>query len=265
MKRRNWFSIIIIAIIAVYLLLPILITFVYSISTEWIDILPKGITFENYQDLFSQREFFLTIGRTILLCIIPIVVMTVAILLALYTVLIYFPKLEKYLQIICMVPYAIQGVILSVSILALYSGAPSFLSNRLFMLNGAYCIVILPYMYQGIRNSMNAVNMPMLLEAAEMLGSSKLYAFFRVIIPNIISGITTSALLSVGIIFGDYVLIQNLVGTKFANVQIYLYWQMRQSSSRGSAIFMIIFLVTLLITGLVLFLKSQDKAEKAGR
>ena len=79
------------------------------------------------------------------------------------------------------------------------------------MLIGAYCIIILPHIYQGIRNSMHAVNMPMLLEAAEMLGASKLYAFFRVIVPNIITGITVSSLLAVGILFGDYVIIRNHV------------------------------------------------------
>lgn len=265
MKKKQIFPKIVIAFATIYLVLPILVTFIYSISSDWMGIIPKGFTLKNYSNLFSEQEFLMTIFRTIILCIIPISVMIIVILLALYTVLIYFPRLEKYLQIMCMIPYAIQGVILSVSILSLYSGAPAFLSNRIFMLNGAYCIIIMPYMYQGIRNSMNAVNMPIILEAAEMLGSTKLYAFFKVIIPNILSGISTSALLSVGIIFGDYVLIQNLVGTTFSNVQIYLYWQMRQSSSKGSAIFMIIFLVTLIITGLVLFFKGKDKAQKVGK
>lgn len=261
MKKR-WLSTLVIILIAVFLLLPIFVTFIYSIAGNWSDIIPKGVTLEHYSELFSSSDFIVAIGRTLILCVVPICVMTLVILLALYNVIIYYPKLEKYLQILCMIPYAIQGVILSVSILSLYTGAPVFFSNRIFMLNGAYCIVILPYMYQGIRNSMNAVNMPMLLEAAEILGSSKLSAFFRVIIPNILSGITTSALLSFGIIFGDYVLINNIVGNSFSNVQIYLYWQMRTSSTKGSAVFMIIFLVTLMVTGLVLFFKNKEGSQR---
>lgn len=262
MKKKKWLSLLVVILVSIFLLLPIAMTFIYSISRSWTDIVPKGITGAHYKELFTSTDFIMAVGRTLLLCIVPIVVMTVVILLALYNVLIYHPKLEKYLQILCMIPYAIQGVILSVSILSLYTGAPLFLSNHIFMLNGAYCIVILPYMYQGIRNSMNAVNMPMLLEAAEILGSSKLLAFFKVIIPNILSGITTSALLSFGIIFGDYVLINNIVGNSFSNVQIYLYWQMRTSSTKGSAVFMIIFLVTLMITGLVLFFKNKEASQK---
>ena len=154
-------------------------TIIYSLFEKWTAIVPVGFTVENYVALFADKEFLATLGRTLLLCIIPIVATIIMVLLALFVTTVYFPKLEKYVQIICMIPYTIQGVILSVSILSLYVSNPTFLSNRLVMLIGAYCIIILPYIYQGIRNGMRAVNMPMLLEAAEMLGASKLYAFFK--------------------------------------------------------------------------------------
>ena len=99
-----------------------------------------------------DSNFLASVGRSIAMSIIPIIVTIVIVLLALFVTAIYFPKLEKYVQIICMIPYTIQGVILSVSILSLYVGSSSILSNRLVMLMGAYCIVILPYIYQGIRN-----------------------------------------------------------------------------------------------------------------
>jgi putative spermidine/putrescine transport system permease protein len=137
-----------------------------------------------------------------------------------------------------------------------------FLGDRKVMLIGAYCIIILPYIYQGIRNSMHAVNMPMLIEAAEMLGSSKLEAFIRVIIPNIISGITVSSLLAVGIIFGDYVLIRNITGSAFQNVQIFLFLAMKRSSTEASAVFVIIMLTTFLITALFLYVQSRDERQK---
>jgi hypothetical protein len=75
-----------------------------------------------------------------------------------------------------MIPYTIQGVILSVSILSLYGKSGTILGERMVMLIGAYCIIILPHIYQGIRNSMHAVNMPMLLEAAEMLAEEGISA-----------------------------------------------------------------------------------------
>jgi putative spermidine/putrescine transport system permease protein len=230
---------------------------------KWTGVVPEGFNLDNYVNLFTDSNFVATLGRTVAMCIIPIVITIVIVLLALFVTTIYFPRLEKYVQIICMIPYTIQGVILSVSILSLYVASPTFLSNRLVMLFGAYCIIILPYIYQGIRNGMRAVNMPMLLEAAEMLGASKIYAFFKVVVPNILSAIIVSSLLAVGIIFGDYVLVRNLAGTSFPNLQIFLYQTMKSDSTKASAVFVVIMLLTFIITAVVLFLQSREGKGRA--
>ena len=230
---------IVIIIILIYLLIPLVVSIIYSLFTNWTGIVPQGFTLQTYVNLFQDKTF-----------------------LALFVTVVYFPKLEKYVQIICMIPYTIQGVILSVSILALYVSNPTFLSNRVIMLIGAYCIIILPYIYQGIRNGMRAVNMPVLLEAAEMLGASRIYAFFRVIVPNIISAIVVSSLLAVGIIFGDYVLVRNLASSAWPNVQIYLYQAMKSDSMKSSAVFVVIMAVTFLIAAIVLYLQSRERKGK---
>lgn len=258
MKKRKT-NVIWMIVLLVYLLLPLVATFIYSISKKWTDVIPEEFHIENYRILFTDQAFLQSIGRSVVFCIIPIVITTIAVLLALFVVLIYFPKLEKYVQIICMIPYTIQGVILSVSILSMYVKAPAVLSNRMVMLIGAYSVIILPYIYQGIRNGMRAVNMHTLLEASQMLGTSKFRAFFQVIVPNILSAITVSSLLAVGIIFGDYVLIRNLMGTAKPNMQIYLYQTMKSDSTKSSAVFVMIMLVTFVITAAVLYTKEKEQ------
>lgn len=171
----------------------------------------------------------------------------------------YFPKLDKYVQIICMIPYTIQGVILSVSILAAYVRSETFLSNRMVMLFGAYSVIIMPYIYQGIKNGMSAVNVHTLVEAAEMLGCSRIYAFFKVVVPNLISSVVVSSLLAVGIIFGDYVLVRNLTGTSFQNMQIYLYQTMKSDSMKASAVFVVIMAITFIIAAVTLHLKNRGR------
>jgi len=254
---------IIMTIIIIWLLIPLAATIIYSLFADWTGLVPEGVTLSSYVTIFTNQAFLTAIYQTLLICVVPILITILIVLLALFVVTIYFPQFEKYLQILCMIPYTIQGVILSVSILALYAGGTTVLSNRLVMLIGTYCIVILPYIYQGIRNSMHAVNMPMLLEAAEMLGSSKLYAFFRVIVPNIITGIVVSSLLAVGILFGDYVIIRNLSGNAVTNVQMYLYQAMKRSSTEASAVFVVIMMMTFIITAFVLYFQSKNKFEQA--
>ena len=256
---------IIMTIVIVWLLIPLVATIVYSLFEDWTGIIPKGFTLANYELIYSDPAFLTTMYQTVLICIIPIVITIILVLLAQFVVTVYFPKLEKYMQILCMIPYTIQGVILSVSILVLYAKNGTLLSDRMVMLVGAYCISILPHIYNGIRNGMRAINMNMLLEAAEMLGDSKLKAFFKVIVPNIITGITVSSLLAVSLLFGDYVIIRNLSSTNVNNMQKFLYQAMKRSSTEASAVFVVIMLITCAITAIVLSLQSRSGAEKVSK
>lgn len=260
-KKKGIGNGLVLCIIGIYLLFPLLLTFLYSLFTEWITILPEGFSLNGYAELFQDSYFWQSIGRSLLISIVPIALCTVAVLLAMYVVVVYLPGLDKIMRTISTIPYAIQGVILPISVLGLYANAPEPFSNRVFMLVCTYCIVVLPYIYQGVRNNLNAVHAPRLLEAAQMLGAGKFYAFWKIILPNITSGIMVSAMLALSIVFGDFVIINTLAGNYFPTGQMYLYSAMRQSGQRASAVIVVLFVVTLLIS-LGVFGLQKDKKKK---
>ena len=155
-----------IVIIIAYLLLPLVMTLIYSLFQEWVVIMPTGYTLGAYTELFSDPLFWKAVGRTVVISIIPILLCTVFVLLAMYVVVVYHPEWDRLIQILCTIPYAIQGVILPICVLSLYSSAPEPFGNRMFMLVATYMVVILPYVYQGIRNNLHGVGAPRLIEAA---------------------------------------------------------------------------------------------------
>ncbi|PKM49904.1 MAG: spermidine/putrescine ABC transporter [Firmicutes bacterium HGW-Firmicutes-7] len=254
---KNKSSMFVIIAITIYLIMPIVFTFFYSIFAEWNEVLPKGLTFRYYIQILTDLHFMESIGRTLFISILPIVLCTIVILLAMYVVIVFAPQYDKYIQVLSTIPYALQGVIIAISVLSLYADAPAPFSNRMVMLTGTYCILILPYMYQGIKNSLNTVNAPRLIEAAQMLGASRIYAFFAVIVPNILSGITVSALLSAAIIFGDFVIVNIIGGNYFETSQVYLYKAMFKSGQLTSAIGVVLFVITLLLSAGVYFIKNK--------
>ena len=251
-----------IVIIIAYLLLPLVMTLIYSLFQEWVDIMPTGFTLGASTELFSDPLFWKAVGRTVVISIIPILLCTVFVLLAMYVVVVYHPEWDRLIQILCTIPYAIQGVILPICVLSLYSSAPEPFGNRMFMLVATYMVVILPYVYQGIRNNLDGVGAPRLIEAAQMLGASKFYAFFRVVIPNIMGGVTVSVMLAMAIVFGDFVIINTLAGGHFMTAQMYLYDVMKKSGQRTCAVIIILFLVTLIISACAFFLQSRGKDRK---
>ena len=244
--------------VALYLLIPFAVTLVYSLFVEWTDILPSGFTLRNYVELFSNTTFWMSIGRTLILCIVSVIITIVLILAAMYVVVAVNRKLAGVMQFLCMIPYALQGVILSIGIISLYTGTGTILSNRLFMLFGAYTILVLPYIYQGIRNALNSIDAEMLIQAAEMLGCGRFRAYVQVVLPNILSGILVSSLLAESIIFGDYVLANNIAGTNSQNIQVFLQANMDVSSGLSSAIVVVIFVVVALVTAVVLKLQNSS-------
>lgn len=247
----------IIAILTIYLVFPLVLTFLYSIFRQWKDVLPSGLTLGYYAELFTDSGFLLPLLNTLLISIVPVALCTVVLLLAMYVAIAHLPWLDRYLQILCTIPYAIQGIILAIGVLSLYSGLPEPFSNRIVMLSFTYCIVVLPYMYRGIKNSLEAIHVQRLLEAAQMLGASRFRAFFAVIVPNILSGITVSVMLSVSLLFGDFVIINILAGSYLQSAQIYLYRLLSESGQRCSAVVCVVFALTLLLTNGALYLVGR--------
>ena len=120
MKKHRAGSGIILLLILVWLLIPLIVTIIYSLFQNWTGIVPRGFSLKAYAEIFSDPAFLAALGRTILICIIPILITILLVLLALFVTELFFPGLERVVQIICMIPYTIQGVILSVSILSMY-------------------------------------------------------------------------------------------------------------------------------------------------
>lgn len=260
--KKNKSSKVVILFISLYLILPLGLTFLYSVFTEWNKVLPKGFTLGYYKDILLDKSFLISIVHTVIVSVLPFIICTTIVLLALYVIEIYHPEWDKYVQMLCNIPYAIQGVILAISILSLYVDAPYPFSNRFLMVVFTYCIVILPYIYRGLKNSLDTINAKRLIEAAQMLGANKLYAFFVIIVPNILSGITIVAMLSISIVFGDFVIVNIIGGSYFQTTQMYLYKKLFQSGQASSAIIVIMFGITLIISGVMNELKSKNKRNR---
>ncbi|MBW5448673.1 ABC transporter permease subunit [Cohnella sp. CFH 77786] len=251
------------AAVLVFLLLPLLVTFLFSISTEWEDtILPQGYTFDSYIRLFGDERFLYALGRSFLVASMTVAFSLLIMVPTVFVVALYVPRLEKWLQTVVLVPFALPGVVAAVGLIKLYSAPPFAISGTIWILIGAYFILVLPYVYQSTRNSLRAVNAAELMEAAEVLGASKTAAFIRVILPNIMPGVIVASLLSFSIVFGEFVLANMLVGGSFEVVQVYLYHMMGVDGRLSSATIVTFFALVLVLYAFVL--KIGNRKPRAG-
>lgn len=233
------------------MILPILATLLYSFSSSWgATILPSGLTFDWYIKLLTDERFIAAFGRSLVLGIGALVLSVVLILPTIFVVFYYFPKLDKVMNILILLPFAVPPVVSSVGLLQLYADSAVPLVGTPWILIGTYFTIALPFMYRAISNSFSAIHLHDLMDAAHLLGASTFKAFLLVILPNLKKGLLASLFISFSFLLGEFVFANILVGTRYETMQIYLY-NMRQTSGHfTSALVITYFLFIFVLTWL---------------
>lgn len=233
------------------MLVPILATLVYSLSSRWgATILPDGFTLDWYLKLLSDTRFIEAFGRSLLVCVAALALSTLLILPAIFVVFYYFPKLDRVMNLLILLPFAVPPVVSSVGLLQLYADSTVPIVGTPWILIGTYFTIALPFMYRALANSFSAINLRDLMDAAHLLGASTTQAFLQIVLPNVRKGLMASLFLSFSFLLGEFVFANILVGTRYETLQIYLY-NMRQTSGHfTSALVMTYFLFIFFCTWL---------------
>lgn len=238
------------------MLLPMLATLLYSFSSSWgATILPTGLTMDWYYQLLTDQRFINAFIRSITLGVGSLLLSIFLILPMIFVVFYYFPKLDKVMNLLILLPFAVPPVVSSVGLLQLYAsstvpilGTP--IIGTPWILIGTYFTIALPFIYRAISNSFNAIALHDLMDAAHLLGANTCQAFLFIILPSIKKGLLASIFISFSFLLGEFVFANILVGTRFETLQIYLY-NMRQTSGHfTSALVMTYFFFIFILTWL---------------
>ncbi|MGZ9585641.1 ABC transporter permease [Paenibacillus marinisediminis] len=259
--RSGKWHVSVIVVLLLYLFLPIIGTLLFSLAKEWQnDIIPTAYTLKWYGQLWTDLRFYAAMGRTVLVSVLTVSITLTIMIPVIFVLHVYYPKWEKLLQVSIMLPFAFPPVVAAIGLIKIYSSEPVAITGTIWILLGVYFVMIQPFIYQSVKNSLDTINAIDLVDAAEVLGASKMTAFRKVILPNILPGTLVASLLSFSMIFGEFVMSRMLVGGDYETIQMYLYNQMKTSGQSSSAVVMTYFLLILLLSGLVLKLggwKSQ--------
>jgi putative spermidine/putrescine transport system permease protein len=231
------------------LLMPLAGTLVYSLASSWsATILPDGFTLKWYQALWSEQRFLIAFGQSLLVCFGALLLSVLLILPLLFVVHYYFPRLDRLMNILILLPFAIPPVVSSVGLLQIYGSDPLPLVGTPWILIGCYFTVALPFMYRAITNNLQALNLPDLMDAARMLGANTWQAALWVVLPNLRKGVMVALFLSFSFLFGEFVFANLLVGTRYETLQVYLNNMRNSSGHFNSALVISYFFFVLVFT-----------------
>lgn len=254
-RNHQLFSYTVIILLGIYYLTPLIMTGIYAFGDEWgKSLLPNNFTFHWFNELFRDQTFFLAIARSLVLSTVVLITILVVMIPSVIIIYLNYPKIDKTLQSVSLLPYAIPGVILVTALLKTYSktGISMFV-----VLCGA--LTISPIMYRGIRNSLQAINTKQLIEAGQMLGASTMTIIFKVVLPNLRIGIVLSSIMVFSGVFGEYVLTNLLIGGRFETLRIYMLHRMNENGHLASAVMVCYFIMIFLMGIIIYHLSNKQK------
>jgi putative spermidine/putrescine transport system permease protein len=251
----------VIASFLVFMIVPLLATALFSISTRWDrSIWPEGITLAWWGKVVARPAFRDTLMNSLALSIATVVASLALITPTAYWAHLRVPAAKVWIELLAIVPFALPGVILAMGLIRFYSNVPLPIINTPNILVAAYVVLTLPFMYRSVANSLEAIEARSLDEAARSLGAGHWRTLLFVILPNIVPGVVNGSLLVFSTVFAEFTLANLLTGTRFKTFPIYLVDFTRFDARQASALAVISFVFAWLISLIILKLTASGGA-----
>jgi putative spermidine/putrescine transport system permease protein len=249
-------QVIIVSLFVIYMILPIIATYIFSIATRWDrSILPEGYTFQGYVDAVKNPYFFITLKNSLVLSVASVLVSLIVVVPTVYWVQMKLHNAKPLLDLLMILPFGIPGVVLALALVQVYNFPP--INRSPFLLTAATVVFTMPFMYRSVSNNLEAVDIPTLTEAAQSLGANMLNVLTRVIIPNIFPGILSGSLLVFATVFAEFTLARLIVGAGFKTFPMLLVEYTRKDGTIAAGLSVISFTIAWIVSMLILWVSSK--------
>ena len=249
MRPRVWQTALLAAVV-LYLTVPVVATVRFALSVG------GEPSLKPLASLVSRPEFGPTLLRSTVLSLATVALALLITVPALVVVTLRLPRLRTLVEALALLPFVIPGVILALGLHGLYGAPPFVLTGSPVVLVVAYVITALPLMVRSVDNALTAIDARGLCEAAESLGAGFTTTLWRVLLPNLRSGLVAGSLLTFATAFGEFTLANLLVGAAWKTFPVFM--RELPDGHEQSAVAVISFALTFIISGAVLWIGGRD-------
>ncbi len=212
-KRNRTFRYVTLGVLALYVVIPMYAAIQFSLEGGY----HGRLSFDAYTQAVSQPG----LGPSIITSLevsLGAMVLTLALLVP---TIIYahlrLPRLRPVLEALSLLPLGVPAVVIVVGVLGVYDSLPSWIIGSPLILALFYVIIALPYSYRAIDAGVRSMDLHTLVEAGRSMGAGWMKLFWRVLFPNLRSGILAAAFLTVALSLGEFA-IASLDSARHADV-----------------------------------------------
>ena len=264
-KRTSPLSKLYMALIFVFLYAPIVVMMVFSFNKSVSTYQMSGLSLYWWKEMFHDNAAMTAMKNTIILAVATTIVSTLLGIMAAVGLFqsknkLYKNSMKTATNIPLMNPEIVTGI--SMMLLFVFAGTLVHKTDVLGFttLLIAHVTFCLPYVILNVMPKLRQFDMNV-YEAAVDLGCKPMRAFFKVVIPEIMSGIITGAVMSFTLSLDDFIISYFTNGPSFQTLPIYIFSLTKKRVKPDMfALSTLMFVVILIL--LVLMNIMQSKAEE---
>jgi len=268
-RRFPFLSWLWVALGALYFILPLYGTFVFSLQMK------RGVlSLASYESVFADPQFRDTFIYSNKMAVITIIASLLLIIPTAYWVHLRLPRLRSLVEFITLLPFVIPAIVLVFGLirnygqpvkLAGFTLLPPLTNSSLgtdILLVGGYVVLSLPYMYRAVDNGLRAIDIRTLTEAGQSLGAGPLRILWSVIFPNLRTALISGAFLTFAIVVGELTLATFLDRPAFGP---YLWLLGQHRAYEPAALSLVSFALTWIAMGVIqLLTRGRSGGQLAG-
>jgi len=191
-----WWRGIVLVLTGAFFLVPLYAALRFSLET-----FSGGFTISAFRVIPSQEGFTAALNLSIHLAVVTTLITLGLMVPTSVYVHLRLPRLRRVFDGITIVPIVIPPVVLIVGVLQV---APTFLKSTSYLLAFEYAILAMPFVYRSLDAGLRAIDLQTLVEASRSLGGRWGSTLWRVIVPNLRTGLLSATVLTVALVLGEF-------------------------------------------------------------
>lgn len=260
-SRRKIGSKIYVALVMVFLYIPIAVLILYSFNDGKTSVW-KGFTLKWYYELFNNSAIMNSLYNTLIIAVLAAVISTLLGTFAAIGIYNMKKPVRSLVTTVSNIPIINPEIVTGVSFMLLFT----FLGT-LFNFEMGFATVLIahisfctPYVILNVMPKLRQMDYS-IYEAALDLGCNQRQAFFKTIMPEIMPGVISGLLMSFTYSLDDFVITYFTRGPKFQTLPIEIYTMLkRRISPTINALSTLLFVITIAI--LIIVNIRERKTEK---
>ena len=244
-----------------FLYAPIIVLMVYSFNDSRMMGGWSGFTLRWYGELFKEQEVLMALNNTIVIVILSTIISTTIGVFAAYGIYNMKKRSKKVVLNLNYLPVMNPDIVTAVSLMTLFR----FLRIEfgLFTMLLSHITFSIPYVILSILPKLKQMNVH-LAEAAMDLGARPLYVFRKIIIPQIMPGIITGALIAFTLSIDDFVISFFNTGHGVSNLSITIYSMARRGINPVINALSTLMFIGILILLIIINKRSDENIKNGG-